>query len=38
MTLDLFVLIQYRSVTDGWTERQTNGRTDINATTIATLA
>ena len=29
MTLAFFVLIQYRSVTDGQTDRRTDGRTDI---------
>ena len=29
MTLAFFVLIQYRSVTDGQTDRQTDGQTDI---------
>ena len=29
MTLAFFVLIQYRSVTDGQTDRRTDGQTDI---------
>ena len=29
MTLAFFVLIEYRSVTDGQTDGQTDGRTDI---------
>ena len=29
MTLAFFVLIQYRSVTDGRADRRTDGRTDI---------
>ena len=29
MTLAIFILIQYRSVTDGHTDRRTDGQTDI---------
>jgi len=38
MTLPFFVLIQYRSVTDGQTDRQTDRRTDISALAIPALA
>jgi len=37
MTLAFFVLIQYRSVTDGRTDRQTNGQTDIPPLAIPAL-
>jgi len=42
MMLAFFVLIQYRSVTDGQrdrqTDRQTDGQTDISALAIPALA
>ena len=38
MTLILFVLIQYRSVTDGQTDRQTDRRTDGHSSSGYTSA
>ena len=38
MTLAFFVLIQYRSVADGQTDRRTDRRTDISALAIPALA
>jgi len=38
MTLAFFVLIQYRSVTDGRTDGGTDGQTDIPSVAIPALA
>ena len=38
MMLAFFILIQYRSVTDGQTDRQTDRQTDISALAIPALA
>ena len=35
MTLAFFVLIQYRTVADGQTDRRKDGRTDMSALAIA---